>query len=294
MHTHTFRRRILKGLAGLAPLALLSACGGGSGGSSSSPAGNPSPSPSTGGGAPGTGATGLRFPGDNAANRRFRRVLPSDSVPSPYPLTVVFQLFPEDKGVNYQSVFFHGIEGDFFTNTDKFYGAGPYPAGNREMRWEIAANATDPTGDLVTVNRWYQCAFTASSDAAGNRSHLFYYDLPDTSKVISFPLPAPYFSALTATHSFTWGDAPWDHVTNGGTKEQFKGIMRRLKIFTSALSVGDAASEAFSDAVVTGAGASNVWYLNANPRPNDILDKSGNGNHFSWFDTSRTAELWTA
>ena len=33
------------------------------------------------------------------------------------------------------------------------------------------------------------------------------------------------------------------------------------------------------------------WYLNLNPTPGDVTDKSGNGHHPSWDGT--TAQLWT-
>jgi hypothetical protein len=229
-------------------------------------------------------------------NRRFRRVLPTTSIPDPYPLTVVFQVYPQDKGIHYQTIFFHGVEGDFLAHNSQYYGCGPYPYKQMEMRWEIAAQSDDFVGDLMVYERWFNCACIAWSDSAG-KHHRFYYDLPNAAKVIALDLPASYFTSLAETQSFTWGDAPWDHVTksqSGGGKEQFKGIMRRMKIFTTNLSLADASAEALVDDVTTSAGASNLWYLNANPKPDDIQDKSGQGHDFSWFDPSATASLWTA
>ena len=207
---------------------------------------------------------------------------------------MIFQAYPQDNGVHYQTFFFHGIEGDYSPNSDKFYGCAPYPLEQVEMRWEIAANSQDFTGDLMTYDRWFNCAFVAWADDDG-KHHRFYYDLPDTSKVVEVDLPPDYFSSLTSTHSFTWGDAPWDHVTfYGGKKEQYKGVLRRLKIFTTALSIEDATAEAQSDEVVSLAGAMSTWYLNANPRPDDLTDKSGNGNDFRWYEPENTASLWTS
>ena len=280
---------------------MLAACGGGGGGSgsdggatssSASSIGNdPVPNPSP---APSVRSTGLQFPGDNYVNRRFRRALPAASIPDPYPLTVIFQAYPQDNGVAYQTFFFHGIEGDFSPNSLNYYGAAPYPFEGREMRWEVGAYGRDDTieGDIMTYDRWFNCAFIAWSDGAGKHIR-FYHDLPDTRRVISVDVDGSYFNTLTPTHSFTWGDAPWQHVTDGN-KEQFKGILRRLKIFTTNLSVADAMREAQSDAIETERGAGNLWYLNANPRPDDLSDHSGNGHHFSWFDPNFTASLWTA
>lgn len=285
-------------IGAMTSLGLLASCGGGGGSGTDSGAGTggiPTPTPAPTPTPTPSGASGLDFPGDQGVNRRFTRVLPKE-IPPPYPLTVIFQVFPRRKStapgaLPYQTVFFHGVQGDFLANTDRYYGAGPYPVSATETRWEIAANGNDFTGDIVQYDRWYQCAFIASAGAAG-KQHRFYYDLPDTSKVIAVDLPAGYFAALAPTHSFTWGDAPWQAVTDGPTKEQLSGILRRLKIFTAPLSVADATSEATSDAVVTASGAASLWYLNANPRPDDLGDRAGAGHDFEWYDPANRARPW--
>lgn len=207
-------------------------------------------------------------------------------------------VLPRDKGVTYQTGFFHGIRGDFGSAGDRFYGAGPYPrVPPGEMRWEIAANASDYTGDLIQYNRWYRQAFVAWADASG-KHHRFYYDLPDLSKVVAVDLPTSYFPSNTPTQTLVFGDAPWDHVTGGAGgggpgSEQLKGLLRRLKVFTTRLPVADMVSEALSDDLVTATGAASIWYLNANPRPDDLTDKSGRGHHFRWLDDRFRANLYT-
>jgi hypothetical protein len=223
--------------------------------------------------------------------------LPADSIPDAYPLTVIMSILPRDKGIAYQTGFFHGIRGIFETATDRFYGAGPYPVfAANEMRWEIAINAYDFTGDLVQYNRWHRLAFVAWADASG-KHHRFYYDLPDLSKVIASDLHPGYFPSNTSTQTLVFGDAPWDHNTGllwgGGTgREQLKGLLRRIKVFTTRLSEADLTSEALADSLVTAAGNANIWYLNANPRPDDLTDKSGRGHHFKWLDESHPANLY--
>jgi hypothetical protein len=42
----------------------------------------------------------------------------------------------------------------------------------------------------------------------------------------------------------------------------------------------------------TSAGSASIWYLNLNPRPDDISDKSGRGHHPAWVGNERP-RLWT-
>jgi hypothetical protein len=36
----------------------------------------------------------------------------------------------------------------------------------------------------------------------------------------------------------------------------------------------------------------NIWYMNIDPTPSDISDKSGKGHHPVWADPDNTASLW--
>jgi hypothetical protein len=44
--------------------------------------------------------------------------------------------------------------------------------------------------------------------------------------------------------------------------------------------------------VSTSAGSSSIWYLNVNPTPTDISDKSGRGHQPAWVGPERPL-LWT-
>jgi hypothetical protein len=58
------------------------------------------------------------------------------------------------------------------------------------------------------------------------------------------------------------------------------------------LSVNDIVAEV-TQPMSTTSGAANVWYLNLNPTPDDISDKSGKGHHPTWVDPNSKASLWT-
>ena len=244
--------------------------------------------------------TALEFPGTSDANRSFRRTV-QDGLPAPYPLTVVWQAWVLQKSPTwYQTCWFYGAR-NFWSNTDKYYGCCPYPypspPPSGPVRWEIASNGGDWCGDLIEAGRWYTCAFTCWKDASGTH-HRFYYDVPNTGKLVSDDQGTGYFSSVPSDEEICWGDAQWDHVRADppelGGKEELKGRMRRFKIITARLSVSDLMLEAQSDTLATSAARSNIWYLNANPTPDDIQDKSGKDNHFTWYDPAHKAGLWTS
>ena len=66
--------------------------------------------------------------------------------------------------------------------------------------------------------------------------------------------------------------------------EEFNGIIRGIQIYSGLLSVADIQSE-IANPMSTTAGQSLIWYLNVNPRPSDVTDKSGRGHNPSWDGT---------
>ena len=241
------------------------------------------------------GISGLDFPGSSAVSStmRFRFLNPL----SIYPATYIWRAYPRQQA-GYYTAFFWGNDdgaGDFSTfwwdnsNANTFYGAHPYPNNpdTSTHHWEIA---TDYGGDyvspeLVQYNRWYTQALVAWSDSAGKHT-LFYWNLPDTSKVIEHIASASYGNINPPSPALTWGDAPW----NPG-REVWNGILRGIQVYSTALSVQNILSEANSP-LSTSAGKSNIWYLNSNPNPDDISDKSGRGHNPEWVGNLRP-ELWT-
>src|SRR5690606_20431617 len=83
--------------------------------------------------------------------------------------------------------------------------------------------------------------------------------------------------------ALTWGDAPW-----APGNEVWNGILRGIQIYSSRLSVEDILAEIESPRS-TAAGSASIWYLNLNPTPNDISDKSGKGHHPVWVGNQRPA-----
>src|SRR6185369_1009917 len=239
----------------------------------------------------GSSATsGLDFPGSAATSGtirfRFTNPLPI------YPATYIWQVFPRQQ-TGYYTTFFWGNDGDFgwggVYGTDTYYGAHPYPpngAVGTTHKWEIAAIGNDYlSSENVVYDRWYTQALRVSSDGSG-KHHEFYWDLPNTSRVIRVDLPADYGNINPPHPALTWGDAPWSP-----SNEIMNGIIRGIQIYSTTLSVNDIVSES-NTPLSTAPGTSNIWYLNLNPTPADISDKSGQGHHPEWVGAERP-RLWS-
>ena len=234
--------------------------------------------------------TGLDFPGSHATSNtvRFRFTNPL----SIYPATYIWRVYPRQQ-TGYYTTFFWGNDGDFswggVYGADTYYGAHPYPpqgSGGTSHQWEIAALARDYlSNESVVYGRWYTQALRVWSDSNG-KHHEFYWDLPNTSRVIRVDLPSDYGNINPPRPALTFGDAPW-----APSQEILNGILRGIQIYSTTLSVNDILTEMQSPRG-TNAGSSNIWYLNLNPTPSDISDKSGAGHHPEWVGSER-ARLWT-
>ncbi len=270
----------------LAAFALVG-CGGGGGGGDSS--GDSASTGSGGGGGAGLGAsvTGLNFLGSaaTAGTVRFEFTSPL----AIYPATYIWRVNPRQQSGYYTS-FFWG-NGDPTTgflwragSADSYYGAHPYPQpppSGSTHKWEIAVGGGDIlSAENVAYDTWYAQVFRAWSDGAG-KHHEFYWNWPDQSKVIRKTEPSSYGSTNPPSPVLVFGDAPWSP-----SNEILNGILTGIQVYSSLLSLTDIAAEVNSP-LSSNAGAASIWYLNINPTPFDISDKSGKGNNPAWVGSGR-------
>ena len=244
---------------------------------------------------------GLEWPGDGAV----RRMLYWHNPFPIYDATYIFKVYPRKKTsgmYRYYTTFFWGNDGAFswdggFPNT--YYGGHPYPrpAPAGPGQWEISVESRDvTTGVEVDWNRWHTQAFRAWRESSTKTHHEFYYDLPDTSKVITWniddvnwanrnpPIPAIVMGQAPDLNGASWGGYPgW---------EEFNGIIRGIQIYSGLLSISDIQAE-INAPKSTAAGQMFIWYLNTDPRPGDVTDKKATGtpHNPSWAGT--TALEWT-
>jgi hypothetical protein len=223
--------------------------------------------------------TGLLFRGTTASANTQRFVFTSP--PTAYPMTYIMRVMPESQN-SYYTTFFYGNNGTF--DVVRNYGFHPYPDPpvNGTRYWEIAANGQDTLSPTpVEYSRFHIQAARVWRDASFVY-HEFYYDLPDTAKVISYTTDSSYFPDPPTSPCISVGDAPWNK-----SNEIFKGVMRGFQFYNSLLDINQILSE-----ITTPGSIATPWYLNLNPTPSDIQDKSGNNNHPA-FDGADLPTLWT-
>ncbi len=238
--------------------------------------------------------TGLSFPsnGDTWADIRFR--WKGSTLMPMYPATYVWRV-NERKQNGYYSILMWGPESDF--QSDGYYAAQPFPQGSGDKsyssahRWSISASSHDFSDDAnghatgLGYGEWKTQALRVY-DNGTYKVHDYFWDLPDTTKMIRVLMPRSYGSRKPLLPAITIGDAPWDLRTS-----RLSGILRGLQFYGNKLSGADLVSE-IANPLTTSAGKTNIWYLNINPTPDDITDKSGKGHNPAWV-SSYKASLWT-
>jgi hypothetical protein len=265
-----------------------------------------------------TTSYGLEWPGDGAV----RRMLYWHNPFPIYDATYIFRVYPRKKTVSdgdktttgYYTTFFWGNDGSFewdtahipYTLPNTYYGAHPYPtpAPNGPGQWEISVYSKDvTTGTEVEWDRWYTQAFRAWRESPSIFHHEFYWDWPDTTKVISVTFNDSDWAARNPpTPAIVMGQAPdrcGPPPGNCGASwggypgwEEFNGVIRGIQIYSGLLSLADIQAE-IAAPKSSAAGTSFMWYLNLDPRPTDVTDKKviGTSHDPSWDGT--TALEWS-
>jgi hypothetical protein len=280
------QRRFLVAATALVGVLALAACGG----SSDTAVQAPAPQPAG-------PISGLDFPGSAAVETtmRFRFLNPL----AIYPATYIWRAYPRQQAGYYTAFFWGNDDGQGNLNTflwtssgaaDSYYGAHPYPNPppiGTAHDWEISVVQADFVNGAVVYDRWYTQALRVWSDGSG-KHHEFYWDLPhtDASRRVTYTADSSYGNVNPPVPALTWGDAPW-----APGNEVWNGILRGIQVYSAKLSVSDILREVNSP-LSTRAGAANIWYLNLNPTPRDISDKSGRGHNPEWVG-NRRPRLWT-
>lgn len=263
--------------------------------------------------------TGLDWDGTGTARRMLYWLTP----PAMYPMTFLFKLFQRQQvGVadRYYTTFFWGNNGAFVWGAGygrSYYGAHPYPEtagglrdGTGDGKWEISASANDFTvkddgvspAPHISMNAWYAQAFRATDSGGGVFEHKYWLALPSTTTANTITQVPTGAAVVPTTPAIVMGQAPdnGSGLSWGGYPrwEEQNAIIRGIQMHTSALTQAQlVALSAFdTDASVLTYCSSNgiavPWYLNMNPTPTDVTDKSGNARHGSWAGAARPT-LWT-
>ena len=253
-----------------------SSSGGSSGGSSDGSSGGGLSGGSSSGGSGGKApVTGLIFPSNGELGWketvRFKFTNPLFIQPATYIWKINLR-----QHAGYYTTFFWGNDGEFGGD---YYGFHPYPnppPSGSAHDWSVAASFTDKRGSQVEYGRWHTQVARVHPDG---RKFEFYYDWPDRTKVIVqnfWPWEANG-KDIPANPVLTFGDAPWKQ-----NEEACSCTLRGLQVYLSLLNMKDIESELEQPGSVV-----RPWYLNINPMPDDISDKSGNGHDPVWHSSNR-------
>jgi len=231
--------------------------------------------------APQTGQTGLDFLGnaDGRSTIMAWNLARTGVAPfAKFPATYIWRAYPRSGQQGYWTSLFHASwQGPgTFTVSKFYYGMHPYPWS--PIAWEISMGSNDQPENAsqraaVDFNRWYTQVVTIDANA----KITFYYDWDAgrsyTYQDVDRPEPDP---------AIIVGDAPW----NPGN-EIYYGVLRGFQYYDAVLTPSQIAQE------LANPGSSRTpWYLNLNPTPTDITDKSGNGHNPQWMTPNRP-RLWT-
>jgi hypothetical protein len=235
--------------------------------------------------------TGLNFPSNGATTSDVRFRFTGANLLPMYPATYIWRVNLRQH-TGYYTTFFWGPDGAF--TGDSYYGAHPYPdngSSGTSHKWELSIYGGDYVADAngnptqLGYGVWRTQALRVYDDGT-RKMHEFYWDLPDTTKVIRVPMHRHYGNTVPANAALNFGDAPWS-LGN----ERLSGVLRGIQLYSTNLSVADMLTES-SSPLSTVAGAAGIWYLNMNPTPSDISDKSGKAHHPAWVSSARPS-LWT-
>lgn len=210
-----------------------------------------------------------------------------------------------------------------------YYGIEPYPRKDQTnypnpvneniaygpWQFEVATYNKDyVTGVDIVNNAWYSLAHVATRvGGEGTQTHhKGWMALPSTSAgdivesvdgeqtgTWATAAHAPPTPAMFFGQSPEWPGHPgfsWGHYLG---YDELNGIIRAIQIYTTALTQAQVVARAAldTDAAVlslnTSDGISSAWYLNMNPTPTDVTDKSGNGHDGSWNHASNRPGLWS-
>lgn len=141
----------------------------------------------------------------------------------------------------------------------------------------------------VTKGVWYRQARVIEVIGGTTLRHTFYPDLLGSSTTFirrEFALSS--LGSAGSTPAFYFGASDWT-ASGSANGETPNCTQRNISLFNAPLTVSDILTEgaSTSNTAATSAGAAAVWYINKNPTPTDVTDKSGQGRHPRWANSNR-------
>lgn len=267
--------------------------------------------------------SGLNFPANATANSDIRLVWSGANLLPRLTHTAIWKKFRAvTPQTAYEADTWHSRNDGVFHSTADEMGAHGYPTvgtvngtgqnigggqGGTVHYMELAGTPggadwlASPGGSGVLLNngQWYTHARSCGPNGSDSRHRVYVDVMNNPSQVIEQAVNTASIPALTAAYYFGCSDWRADQPTTGQNDETPNGIHRGYILFDTELTAAHiiALAALTTNAAVLAYCASNsltgnLWYLNMNPTPTDVTDKSGAGHNPSWANSNRPA-LWT-
>ena len=266
--------------------------------------------------------TGLIFPSNNAANSDIRLLWSGANLLSRTAHTVIWLAkYVQQDG--YYAVTWHSPNDGVWDDGAYSVGMHPYPCNGA---FNAAGQATGGTGDtgtvhyqeiagllvatdciastnapgpqdvfLVTKGTWYQSARSVKV-VGSDLVHTYWPDIANNpTKFIVQSFATASLGSAGGAPAFYIGASDWT-ATGNANSETISGTVRGIRLFSAALVIADIQTEIAAignNAAASSAGQAATWYINDNPTPSDVADKSGAGHSPSWANANRPT-LYTA
>jgi hypothetical protein len=260
--------------------------------------------------------TGLIFPSNNAANSDIR-LLWSGANLLPRTAHTVIWLVKYVQQNGYYAVTWHSPNDGTWDFGAYSVGMHPYPC---DGGFNAGGNATGGTGDAGTVHYGEIAGcngafdFIASSSTPGPQDtflttkgvwytqarsvvisgsdlvHTYWPDVgSNPTKFITQKFATASLGSGGVAPAFYIGASDW-RATGNTNDETISGTVRGIRLFSAALVIADIQTEVAAignNAAASSAGQAATWYINDNPTPTDVTDKSAAGHSPSWANANR-------
>lgn len=265
--------------------------------------------------------TGLIFPANNAANSDIRFLLSGANLPARDGCTIMWASRSNSSITGYVTHcwFSHNVAS--FQADNYEVGGHPYPANSASV--DGTGQTTDSGGSGGTTHYMEMAglgardqisnpgtAVLATKDGATFKRHALQATLINSNTQIRHRYwpdvigdSTNYFERIVNVSGFPapsspvfyWGTSDWRSGSAGANTndETPNGVLRAFCIvnsgaLTNSQIAGVSACETDAAALSYLSGQSlSAWYLNMNPTPSDVADKSGNGRNPSWANALR-------
>jgi hypothetical protein len=195
----------------------------------------------------------------------------------------------------------HGQNGGGSGGTTQFHeiagGVGGFGAADY-IRDDTNVSLSAETGTWITSAR--QSRLITVSTSNDTIEHLYWPDISRETHFLMRRLPVSSLITPSLMPIFCFGASPWRDGLGGAgatsTDESFGGVLRGIRLFsTGYMSISDIQKEGngYYNYPETSIGTENLFFINMNPVPSDIRDKSGTGRHFAWGNNAARPNLYT-